>query len=57
MVWRDLYEHERQEREEAAAHARELEHDLIAIANAGPIRALRLRRQLRAKFAESRPSE
>lgn len=57
VIWRDLYEHERQEREEADAHARELEHDLIAIANAGPIRALRLRRQLRAKLAESRPSE
>jgi excisionase family DNA binding protein len=57
VIWRDLYEHERQEREAADAHARELEHDLIAIANAGPIRALRLRRQLRAKLAESRPSE
>ena len=55
VIWRDLYEHERQKREEADAHAREL--DLIAIANAGPIRALRLRRQLRAKLAESRPSE
>jgi excisionase family DNA binding protein len=57
VIWRDLYEHERQEREEADAHARELEHDLIAIANAGPIRALRLRRQLRAKLAESRSTE
>lgn len=53
VVWRALYEQERQEREEAAAHARELEHDLIAIANAGPIRALRLRRQLRAKLSEA----
>jgi hypothetical protein len=57
VVWRDLYEQERQEREEADAHARELEHDLIAIANAGPIRALRLRRQLRAKLEEPRPPE
>jgi excisionase family DNA binding protein len=57
VIWQDLYEHERQAREEADAHARELEHDLIAIANAGPIRALRLRRQLRAKLAESRPSD
>ena len=54
VVWRDLYEQERQEREEADAYARELEHDLIAIANAGPIRALRLRRQLRMKLSESR---
>jgi excisionase family DNA binding protein len=57
VIWRDLYEHERQEREEADAHARELEHDLIAIANAGPIRALRLRRQLRAKLTEPRPGD
>ena len=57
VIWRDLYEQERQEREEADAHTRELEHDLIAIANAGPIRALRLRRQLRVKLAGSRPAE
>jgi hypothetical protein len=53
VVWRDLYEQERQEREEADAHARALEHELIAIANAGPIRALRLRRQLRVKLSEA----
>jgi excisionase family DNA binding protein len=57
VIWRNLYEHERQEREEADAHARELEHDLIAIANAGPIRALGLRRQLREKLAESWPGD
>jgi excisionase family DNA binding protein len=57
VIWRDLYERERQEREEADAHARELEHDLIAIANAGPIRALRLRNQLRAKLAKPRPGD
>ncbi len=34
------------------AHAR-VEHDLIAIANAGPIWAFRLRRQLRAKLLET----
>jgi hypothetical protein len=56
VIWRDLYEHERLEREEADAHARDLEHDLIAITNAGPIRALRLRRQLRAKFTEAQAS-
>jgi excisionase family DNA binding protein len=53
VVWRDLYEQERQEREESDAHARALEHELIAIANAGPIRALRLRRQLRVKLSEA----
>lgn len=57
VIWRDLYERERQERQEADARARELEHDLIAIANAGPIRALGLRRQLREKLAESRPGD
>jgi excisionase family DNA binding protein len=56
VIWRDLYEHERLEREEADAHARDLEHDLIAITNAGPIRALRLRRQLRAKLTEAQAS-
>jgi excisionase family DNA binding protein len=56
VIWRDLYEQERQEREEADAHARELEHDLIAVANAGPIRALRLRRQLRSKLTEAQAS-
>lgn len=42
--------------EAAGARAEELEHDLIAIANAGPIRALRLRRQLRVKLSGSRSS-
>lgn len=50
VVWRELYERERQEREQSEARARELERELVAIANAGPIRAMRLRRQLRAKL-------
>lgn len=50
VVWRDLYERERQEREHAVGRAQELERDLVAIAHAGPIRAMRLRRQLRAKL-------
>ncbi len=48
VVWQTAYEREREERVEAQAQAQEMRDQLIAIANAGPIRALRLRRQLRA---------
>lgn len=50
VIWRDLYERERQEREQSDARAQDLERELVAIANAGPIRALRLRRRLRAQL-------
>lgn len=49
VVYRDLFERERTAREAADERARQLELDLTAIANAGPFRALRLRRQLRAR--------
>jgi hypothetical protein len=52
VIWRDLYERERQDREDVDVRARVLEHDLIA--NAGPIRALRLCRQMRAS-SQRRP--
>jgi hypothetical protein len=45
--WEDLFERERGERAEAEEVSRQLERDLIAIVNAGPIRALRLQRRLR----------
>lgn len=45
--WEDLYERERAKAEALAESERELYAQLAAIANAGPIRALRLRRQLR----------
>ncbi len=66
VIWRDLYERERQEHDDtrerltdradeerrrgdqAEASAAELRAQLAAIANAGPIRAMRLRRALRA---------
>jgi len=51
VLWRDLYEREREEREDLAARERELRDQLVAIANAGPIRALRLRRQARQQLA------
>lgn len=54
VIWRDLYERERQDHErEREAHAQaeaeraELLAQLAALANAGPIRAIRLRRQVR----------
>lgn len=50
VLWRELYERERQEREQMAGRAQELERELVAIANAGPIRAMRLRRHLRARL-------
>lgn len=50
VIWRDLFERERQAHQEADARAHDLERDLVAIANAGPIRALRLRRQMRIKL-------
>lgn len=51
VLWRQLYERERQERELATERARELERDLVAITHSGPIRAMRLRKQLRAKLS------
>jgi hypothetical protein len=50
VIWRDLYERERQERADAEAERAELQTQLAAIANAGPIRAMRLRRQVRQQF-------
>lgn len=50
VVWQELYEATRQERDQAQERARSLELELVAIANAGPIRAMRLRKQLRAKL-------
>lgn len=50
VLWRDLYEREREAREELAARERELHAQLVAIANAGPIRAMRLRRQARRQL-------
>jgi len=38
VVYRELYEQASQEREQAQAKVRDLELDLVAIANAGPIR-------------------
>lgn len=51
VVWRELYDQTRQERDNAQLRARELELELVAIANAGPIRAARLRRHLRSKLS------
>lgn len=51
VLWRDLYEREREEREDLAARERELHAQLVAIANAGPIRAMRLRRQIRCQLS------
>ncbi len=50
VLWRDLYERERIERGDLAARERELHAQLVAIANAGPIRAMRLRRQVRRQL-------
>lgn len=50
VIWRDLYERERQAHEQTSARVHDLELDLMALANAGPIRALRLRRRLRTQF-------
>ncbi len=49
--WEDLYERERAKAEALAESERELYAQLAAIANAGPIRALRLRHQLRTMSA------
>ncbi|MBV8946700.1 MAG: hypothetical protein JOZ95_14850 [Solirubrobacterales bacterium] len=51
VIWRDLYERERRERADAEADRAELRAQLAAIANAGPIRALRLRRLARRQLA------
>jgi hypothetical protein len=53
VIWRDLYERERQERVDAQAHGAELQAQLAAIANAGPIRAARLRKQLRRQLTNT----
>ncbi len=50
VLWRDLYERERVEREDLASRERELHDQLVAIVNAGPIRAMRLRRQVRRQL-------
>lgn len=55
--WQDLYEREYAARVDAEAAAGELRVQLAAIANAGPIRAMRLRRQLRAMSATDTPLE
>lgn len=47
-VWRDLYEREREQRDQLATRNTELERQLAAIVNAGPIRAMRLRRAARS---------
>jgi hypothetical protein len=52
VIWRDLYERERQERTDAEAKRAELQTQLAAIANAGPIRAMRLRRQVRLQLEQ-----
>ena len=52
VIWRDLYERERQERADAEAERAELQTQLVAIANAGPIRAMRLRRQARLQLEQ-----
>lgn len=54
VLWRDLYEREREKLEETSDRARQLERDLVAIVNAGPIRAFRLRRQIRAGLDRDR---
>ncbi len=56
VIWRDLYERERVERAAAEAQAVELRVTLAELASAGPIRALRLRRALRAISADDPPS-
>jgi hypothetical protein len=48
VIWQELYEREREQREAVQEREVELRVQLAAIANAGPIRALRLRRALRA---------
>lgn len=48
---RDLYQRERERADTAVGEALELREQLIAIANAGPIRAVRLRRKARAQLA------
>ncbi len=47
VVWKGLYERERQEHEVSRRREKELELELAAIVNAGPFRALKLRRRLR----------
>jgi hypothetical protein len=53
VIWRDLYERERQERADAEAERAELQTQLAAIANAGPIRAMRLRREVRQQLEQA----
>jgi hypothetical protein len=53
VLWRDLYERERSEHQVVIARERELHAQLAAIANAGPIRAMRLRKHARQQMAEN----
>lgn len=52
VLWRDLYERERAEHQAVIARERELHSQLAAIANAGPIRAMRLRKQTRQQLTK-----
>ena len=58
VIWRELYERERDSREaseererELHQEAGELREELAALANAGPIRAFRLRRRVRERLS------
>jgi hypothetical protein len=53
VQWQSLYERERDERDDLAERERALREQLVAIANAGPIRAARLRRQARRQLAHA----
>lgn len=60
VIWRDLYERERNSREaseererELHQEAGELREELAALANAGPIRAFRLRRRARERLSSA----
>ncbi len=57
MIWREMYEREREERAAAERQHAELQTQLAAIANAGPIRAMRLRREARRQLREKRSDE
>ncbi len=52
VIWRDMYEREREERAIAERQHAELRAQLAAIAHAGPIRAMRLRRETRRQLRE-----
>lgn len=57
VIWRDLYERERDERAVAERQHAELRAQLAAIAHAGPIRAMRLRREARGRLLEQPSAE